>query len=121
MAAYIELFDNEAGTFDSLDSFHYGRKETPENYVIAITGIGPTKKGLVVKVCEMVSCNPCLEITAKYENGAEKFGTLIDLAENANLDEAVADLKDGVLTITVPKSEGKAPTKAKGREIEISE
>ncbi|EPS67939.1 hypothetical protein M569_06837 [Genlisea aurea] len=121
MSALFELSDGGDETFDTLNSLHYSREETPENYVIKIAFQGLTKKELTLAVAaeDIFSVRPCLKIVGKRDNGFRILNGMINVAENASLREAAAAMNDGVLTIKVPKSEGKGP-KPKPRDIEIS-
>ena len=83
-----------------------------ENSYVADVSLPDVKKGDV-----KVSINANLiEISAKSKgNGREgQFYNKFTVPERGDIDKITSKLEDGVLTITLPKSE-----KAKGREVKV--
>ncbi|EPS67937.1 hypothetical protein M569_06835 [Genlisea aurea] len=115
--------DDEDGNLDSLNSCRYDRKETADGYVVEISAQGLKKEKMKVTVVHKESSSrrgPTLDIVQLHESGEDEFVGQMSFAENANLGQAAATMKDGVLTITVPKTEGNASSSPETREIEIS-
>ncbi|KAI0520123.1 hypothetical protein KFK09_007594 [Dendrobium nobile] len=105
---------------------HFDWKETPEAHIVEADLPGVKKEDVKVEVVE----GWVLQINGErkeqeekthrwhlHERGNGKFVRQFPLPENVKVDQAKASLKNGVLSVVVPKEEVKKPTV---KSIEIS-
>ncbi|KAE7998685.1 hypothetical protein FH972_003204 [Carpinus fangiana] len=102
-------------------------KETPEAHIFKANLPGLKKEEVKVQVEEgrvlQISGEKSREQEEKndkwhwIERSSGKFLRRFRLPENAKMDQVKASMKNGVLTVTVPKEEEKKPAEAKAVEI----
>ncbi|EPS67940.1 hypothetical protein M569_06838 [Genlisea aurea] len=93
------------GGDDFLGSIRYDRKVTASDYVLTVDVPGMRKEGLTAEII----MGRFVNLVWESEDCDKCFDILIYVPEKAKLDEVTVVMGDGVITITVPRSEGKEP------------
>jgi HSP20 family protein len=120
-------FGSSTNEISSFARAHVDWKETPEAHVFKADLPGLKKEEVKVEIEEgrvlQISGERSVEKEDKndkwhrVERGRGKFLRRFWLPENAKVDEVKASMENGVLTVTIPKSEEKKP---EVKSIEIS-